>query len=326
MKIIITIGDPNGIGIEVMLKALEKFYADPVNSAVECTVAGSPEIIQKYAYMIDYPINVSNNAFVIAGKRVAIEECCSPVDIRPGEPRKEAGAVARAAIEYALEETIGEKYDAMVTMPVSKEVLKMAGWKYPGHTEMLATRCNVKKPLMVLCTREIRVALATIHVPVHELPYAISTHTIVKLGTTFHHSLACDFGIECPRLAVLSLNPHAGEAGAMGNEERDIIIPALEKIKARGIDVDGPHPADGFFAHGDYKKYDGILAMYHDQGLIPLKLLAKGAGVNFTAGLPIVRTSPDHGTAFGIAGKNIAEGDSSFEALTMARAIAENRS
>jgi 4-hydroxythreonine-4-phosphate dehydrogenase len=325
MKIIITIGDPNGIGIEVMLKALEVFYSDKNNSDVEITIAGNSETIQKYAYMIDYPINVVDNSFSIAGNRVEIEECCPPLEIEAGKPRKAAGATARAAIEYALEATIAKKFDAMVTMPVSKEVLKMAGWKYPGHTEMLATRCNVKKPLMVLCTRDIRVALVTIHVPVHELPYAITTHTIVKLGSSFHHSLVCDFAIDCPKIATLGLNPHAGEGGAIGNEENDIITPAIEKTKVRSINIDGPHPADGFFAHGDYKNYDGILAMYHDQGLIPLKLLAEGAGVNFTAGLPIVRTSPDHGTAFAIAGRNKADASSAFEAITMARQIAQNR-
>ncbi|MFP4527842.1 MAG: 4-hydroxythreonine-4-phosphate dehydrogenase PdxA [Candidatus Kapaibacterium sp.] len=325
MKIIVTIGDPNGIGIEVMIKALEKFYSDQDNSAIETVIAGNSEIIRKYIYMLGLPIEVVNSSVTIAGKRIRIEDCVPPMDIDPGRPAKSAGAAARAAIEYAVDHTIAGDHDAMVTMPVSKEVLKLAGWKYPGHTEMLAARCGVKNPLMVLMTRHVRVALATIHMAIREIPYSISVHSIVKLAGRFNACLACDFGIERPRIAALGLNPHAGEGGNMGREELDTIIPAIERLRLRGVDIDGPHPADGFFAHGAYKNYDGILAMYHDQGLIPLKMIALGAGVNYTAGLPIVRTSPDHGTAFGIAGKNLADCASSYEALTMARDIARNR-
>jgi 4-hydroxythreonine-4-phosphate dehydrogenase len=210
-------------------------------------------------------------------------------------------------------------------MPVAKSSLYLAGWKYPGHTEMLADYCQSQEHLMILMTDRVRVALATIHIPLSRINQILSSELIISKTITLHECLKTDFGIDSPAIAVLGLNPHAGEDGALGEEENKIILPAIKKLNVSGIRAEGPFPADGFFAHGAYRNYDAILAMYHDQGLIPLKMLAAGGGVNFTAGLPIVRTSPDHGTAYSIAGKNEANSQSSYDAIISAIEIVKRR-
>jgi 4-hydroxythreonine-4-phosphate dehydrogenase len=326
MNIIITIGDCNGIGIEVLIKSIFKLnkYKERYRDC-NISIAGNIQTIQEYSDILKYPVKFNNEGITIGDRFCKVLNCKTYSLVEFGKISIKAGELASEALELAVEHTITGEFDAIVTMPVSKESLYKAGWEYPGQTEMLAARCNVKTPLMILCSRTERVALLTIHIPIKSVPESISISSSHELIKIFNKSLINDFGINRPSIAVLGLNPHAGENGTIGKEEIEILKPAIDKCNLDGLNVQGPHPADGFFAHGDYRFYDGIMAVYHDQGLIPLKLLAKGAGVNFSAGLPIVRTSADHGTAFFIAGKDKADESSSLEAIEMAIEIAKNR-
>ncbi|MFC2129817.1 4-hydroxythreonine-4-phosphate dehydrogenase PdxA [Bacteroidota bacterium] len=326
MKIIMTTGDCNGIGIEVMIKGIIDFdKKSGMSQDIDIYIAGNNETISEYIDNFNFPTSVSENTLLINNRTCPIINCGDYSPVNLGSETIEAGKLAAAAIEKAVEKTKSAEFDALITMPVSKSVLYKVGWKYPGHTEMLAASCNVEKPLMILCTESIRVGLATIHISLKDVPNSISKTGLIEITEKFNQSLKDDFGISNPNIALLGLNPHSGEDGSMGKEEIEIIIPAVKELKKMNINAFGPFPADGFFAHDEYKQYDGIMAMYHDQGLIPLKLLAQGAGVNVTAVLPIVRTSPDHGTAFNIAGKNIADGKSVSQAIHIAVSIANNR-
>lgn len=324
MKLVVSLGDPNGIGIEIFIKAIEELNEAYLNKT-DFYIAGNLTTVSNYIYKMGYRLKFDKQGFYVKDKYIRVIDVAEPSPIEFGQISLNAGSLSAAAVEYALQGTIDKTYDAMLTLPVSKESLYKAGWKYPGHTEMLAAGCNVEKPLMILCTRQMRIALATVHIPISEVSEAISVDSLLELASVFSYSLKHDYAISNPKIAILGLNPHAGENGNIGIEESKTIEPAIAKIVEDGINAEGPFPADGFFAHGEYEKYDGILAMYHDQGLIPLKMSAKGAGVNVTAGLPIVRTSPDHGTAFAIAGKNIADHRSTLEAIEMAYDFVENR-
>ncbi len=324
MKLVISLGDPNGIGIEIFIKAVKELSQDYLNR-IDFFLAGNLTTISNYIYKMGYLVKFDKEGFYINDNYIRVINVGVDSPIEFSKITLSAGKLSAAAVEYALQETINKTFDAMLTLPVSKESLYKAGWKYPGHTEMLAAGCNVENPLMILCTRKMRVALATVHIPITKVPESISIDSLLELATIFNYSLVHDYGIDNPKIALLGLNPHAGENGNIGTEEIDIIEPAIKKLNEKGILAEGAFPADGFFAHGAYHNYDGILAMYHDQGLIPLKMSANGAGVNVTAGLPIVRTSPDHGTAFAIAGKDIADHRSTLEAIEMAYDFVQNR-
>jgi 4-hydroxythreonine-4-phosphate dehydrogenase len=326
IKIISTIGDPNGIGIECLVKAIN--YLNENCSwflNIDLHIAGNSNIIEDYLKKINFKFSIDDDSLIINKRKFKILPATENHEIEFGKIDQSAGLVSAHSIEYSTTECTKQNYDIMLTMPISKEAIRLAGWKFPGHTEMIANAFEEKHPLMILFHENIRVALVTFHTPVKELPYEVTYNRIIHIGTVFHHSLKYDFGIEKPRIAVLGLNPHAGENGNIGREELEIIIPAIRKLKEREINVEGAFSADGFFGFGKYTEYDGILAMYHDQGLIPLKLLSKGEGVNFTANLPIIRTSPDHGTAFEIAGKNVANPNSTIAAIRYAYLIYENR-
>jgi len=326
MKILITIGDCNGIGIEVMLKAIDLFYANDENRNIQIDIIGRLDVIRQYAALINFDLVIKDNKLIFHGTEINIIECRNKAEVYLGKISKAAGHLAAEAIERGVAMTLTGEYDALVTMPVSKYSLYMAGWQYPGHSEMLAHTCsNDGRYLMILFDESMRVALTTIHIPLREVADTLSEELITDKLHLFNTTLTQDFKINSPSIAVLGLNPHAGEDSAIGREENDIIIPAIKQANADNIAAKGPFPADGFFAHDDYKNYDGILAMYHDQGLIPLKLLASGGGVNFTAGLKIVRTSPDHGTAFSIAGANRANPQSALNAIKYAVRISKNR-
>lgn len=331
MKLVVSMGDCNGIGIEVMIKAITSFdLQSAFANETDITVAGNLDTIKEYVKHYkypsgDFPVWFEDNGIIINKRYCTILECENYSPVEFGEETVSAGKLAAEAITKALDATINNEFDAFVTMPVSKAVLYKSGWKFPGHTEMLADRCGIEKPMMILCDMDIRVAIATIHIPIKDVPGTLTANHIIERIETFNNSLINDYGIDNPKIALLGLNPHAGEDGGIGLEENETIIPAMEQTIKNGVKADGPFPADGFFAHGAYKNYDGILAMYHDQGLIPLKMLAKGGGVNVTAGLPIVRTSPDHGTAFEIAGTGIANEASSTMALELAARISLSR-
>lgn len=320
MKIVITAGDCNGIGIEVLTKAL----AEMSFNAIDFTWCCNKKTVAEYVAKMNLDINISDNYAVVGNKKCEILECDTVAPVHFGKTTLEAGTLALEQLERAISSLSKSKFDALVTMPVSKTSLQLAGWEFPGQTEMLATRLG-GEPLMILATGNVRVALQTIHIPIAEVPAALNRENVQKNIERLNASLQRDFAINKPKIAVLGLNPHAGEAGHIGDEEIYAIVPAIANAKANGVNADGPFPADGFFAFGDYLGYDGILAMYHDQGLIPLKLLACGGGVNITAGLSAVRVSPDHGTAFGIAGLGKANPASTKEALQMAINIVNAR-
>ena len=326
MKIILTLGDCNGIGIETMIKGIIEFDKTCDNSSdTDISIAGNIQTLSEYINHFNFPTAVTKDSIIINDRICPVLNCAPYSPVEFGKETISAGRLAAKAIEEALDSTIQKKFDALVTMPVSKSSLYLAGWKYPGHTEMLADKCNVKNPLMILCSEPVRIGLATIHIPLKDVPKNLSKQSLTDISEKFNRSLSVDFGRANPKIAVLGLNPHAGENGNLGKEENETIIPAINDLKTHGMQISGPYPADGFFARDRYNEFDGILAMYHDQGLIPLKIIAKDDGVNVTAGLPIVRTSPDHGTAFDIAGKNKASGKSVCSAIKLAIEIVRNR-
>lgn len=325
IKIGITHGDINGIGYEVILKMLDD------NRILElCTpiIYGSAKIAAFYRKALGmqqqqlHQINSVSEARDGAVNIINVvgEEC----KVEPGQSTKEAGAAAFAALEKAVQDVSAGALDAIVTAPINKDNIQSELFTFPGHTEYLEASVG-GKALMVLFNRDIRVALVTTHLPISKIAENITAERIVEKLKIFSDSLRSDFAIVHPRIAVLALNPHAGENGLLGSEEQDVIIPAITAAKEQGVECYGPYAADGFFGSGLFKHFDGILAMYHDQGLAPFKTMAMDSGVNFTAGLPIVRTSPDHGTGYDIAGEGKASEQSMREALYAAIDIARNR-
>ena len=328
IKVGITQGDINGVGYEVILKTL----SDP--RFVElCTpvIYGSAKVAAYHRKALEMePVNfniVTNAAQVVAGQNNLINCIDEEVKVEIGQPSQQSGAAALAALECAVTDLADGLIDVLVTAPINKHTMQSEQFVFPGHTEYLQARLGGEddNALMMLLCDKLRVALVTGHIPVKEVSAALSQEVILDKLSTFEHSLSYDFGVHKPRIAVLALNPHAGENGLMGDEENNIIIPAIEAARKEGMLCFGPYAADGFFGTGAYKKFDGILAMYHDQGLAPFKSLAMDSGVNFTAGLPFVRTSPDHGTAYDIAGRNQASEESFRQAIYAAIDILRNR-
>ena len=326
IKIGITQGDVNGIGYEIILKAFE----DPTIFDF-CTpiVYGSPKVMTYHRKALDMETSftiVNSAAEAINGKLNVVNCCDDEIKVEFGKPSKESGKAAYDALKRAMAEYKEGKYDLLVTAPIHKQMIQSDTFTFPGHTEYIE-QCvgEGAKALMILASETLRVALVTGHVPVSQIASSITQELIQEKLTIFNASLKKDFGIGAPRIAVLALNPHAGDGGVIGNEEETIITPAIKAMREQGILCYGPFPADGFMGNGTFSHFDGVLAMYHDQGLIPFKVMAMENGVNFTAGLPIIRTSPDHGTAFNIAGKNEASPDSFRQALYMAIDIYRNR-
>jgi len=326
-KIAITIGDFNGIGPEVILKSISQ---QKIQKEIQPILIGSIDIFEYYAKKLKLKIALteisSSNEKPAAGKIPVINiQNVTQKQLQIGKNAPDAGVCAGIAIERAIKLCVEKDIDAMVTGPVSKEALHFAGYNFPGQTEMLAMLTRSDRVTMMLIANSMRVALVTVHVPVKKISENIFVERIIEKLETINSSLKNDFGISKPSLAVLGLNPHAGENGAIGSEEKEIIIPAIKKAQEKGIHAAGPFTADGFFASNNYKNYDAILAMYHDQGLIPLKMVGFDEGVNFSAGLKIIRTSPDHGTAFDIAGKGIANPGSMTAAMQLASSIVRGR-
>lgn len=322
MKLGITIGDMNGIGPEVILKAL----ANPL-ILKKCTpvIYGSSKVLSYHKNMIpDINIQLTNiSAAEHAQKgRINVINCGEEnINITLGKPTAEAGKLASAALEKATEDAKNGAIDGIVTAPINKYAMKLSGFSFPGHTEFLADKDGKKENLMVLCSDQLIVATVTNHVPIKDVSEKISKELILKKIQIFQKTLIENFGKDKPVIAVLGLNPHAGDEGALGNEEETIIRPAIIEAKKSGCFVAGPFSADAFFGGDKWTKVDGILAMYHDQGLIPFKTISFGEGTNFTAGLSFVRTSPDHGTAYDIAGQNIADPSSFLHAIYRAMDI-----
>jgi 4-hydroxythreonine-4-phosphate dehydrogenase len=247
------------------------------------------------------------------------------IEINPGKPDAQAGKAAWLSLKQAVADLKNGLIDALVTAPINKQVIHGNDFPFRGHTEFLASYFSISEYLMMMVSEQLRVGLVTEHIPLKEVPLLLSRDRIHTRLLIMEQTLRREFGINKPRIAVLGLNPHAGDGGLLGTEDDQLIKPALDDLKNKGKLVFGPFAADGFFASGQYKRYDGILAMYHDQGLIPFKLLAFESGVNFTAGLPVVRTSPDHGTAYALAGKNAASESSMRQAIFTALDILQTR-
>lgn len=323
-KIGITQGDTNGIGWEIILKAL----ADPrMTELFTPVVYGSPKAAAYYrntvAEIEAFSFNPVASAAEARRGKANLVACGETADIAPGKPTPEAGRAAVEALCAAMRDLKAGHLDALVTAPFDKETVQADDFRYTGHTEYLAAELE-GEAMMILCSDVLRVGLVTKHNPVSEIARNITKERIVRDLDTLRRALIEDFGIVEPRIAVMALNPHAGDGGLLGREEQEIIRPAIVEAFSKGVLAFGPFAADGLFAGGGYAKYDGILAMYHDQGLAPFKSLSPD-GVNFTAGLSAVRTSPDHGTAFDIAGKDKADPQSMRNAIYAAIDIAEHR-
>lgn len=326
LRIGITQGDINGVGYEVILKTFD----NPAMLEL-CTpiIYGSPKVItyHRKALGMDTTFSIINSASEASYGRINVVNCNDDeVKVELGKPSREAGKAAFEALEKAMMEYKEGLYDVLVTAPIHKEMIQSEAFAFPGHTEYIEQSVGEgAKALMILASEQLRVALVTTHLPIAKVASTLTSELIGEKIQLFDASLKTDYGINSPRIAVLALNPHAGDGGVIGNEETTIITPAIKSMREQGILCYGPFPADGFFGNGTYNRFDGVLAMYHDQGLIPFKTLSMGEGVNFTAGLPLVRTSPDHGTALDIAGKGEASESSFRQAVYMAIDIHRNR-
>ncbi|HWD88683.1 MAG TPA: 4-hydroxythreonine-4-phosphate dehydrogenase PdxA [Mucilaginibacter sp.] len=326
LKIGISIGDVNGIGLEVIIKTLvdQKIYD-------YCTpiVYGQTKVASFHRKAInvnELNFHVINNPSQAQHKRPNMINCWEEdVKIDLGQVTEAGGKYAFLSLQHAVNDLVKGDIDALVTAPINKDNIQSEEFKFPGHTEYLQEKAGAPDVLMFLVSDNLRVGVVTGHIPLNQVAGTISTEKILGKLKLMDASLRQDFWIQRPKIAVLGLNPHAGDNGLIGDEEQTTIVPAINEAKANDILAFGPYPADGFFANGSYQKFDAVLAMYHDQGLIPFKQMAFDSGVNFTAGLNFVRTSPDHGTAYDIAGRNLASADSFREALFAAIHIVRRR-
>ena len=326
LKIGITQGDTNGVGWEVILKIFSDNRLTELFTPVIYGSGAAAAYYQKRLNDIE-PVKfvVVDSAERAQQGRVNLVECgAKELSVTPGKPSKAGGEAAAAALNKAIKELKDGAIDAMVTAPIDKEMIQSEAFSFTGHTEFLAKELE-GEPLMIMTSELMRVGLATIHVPVAEVAQSLSKELIVERINQINASMRQDFGVVRPKVAVLALNPHAGDGGLLGKEEQEIIKPAIVEAYEGGVLAFGPFAADGFFASGQFKNYDAILAMYHDQGLAPFKTLTPN-GVNFTASLSEVRTSPDHGVAYDIAGKGIADEQSMRNAIYEAIDIVQRRS
>ncbi len=322
----ISIGDINGIGPEVIIKALNDSMI-----LTDCTpvIYGSTKILNYHKKMVDsgdFNYTAIPSADDVKPRKInVINVWKEEVELQLGKITEDGGKYALASLDHATKDLASGKIDVLVTAPISKEAMSKAGFKFPGHTEYLADMAGQDEALMLMVAGSLRVALVTSHIALKDVPTTITIDKVLNKIRAFNQSLSKDFSIRRPKIAVFGLNPHAGENGKMGNEENEIINPAISKAKNEGIMAFGPYPADGFFGSNNRTNFDGVLAMFHDQGLAAFKALAFDDGVNFTAGLPVVRTSPDHGTAFDIAGKDLASGASMRQAIYLAIDVHRNQ-
>lgn len=327
IKVGITHGDINSVSYEIILKALGD---DRILELCTPIVYGSAKIAAFYRKALDMQEIHFNQIADASDAQIGTYNIVNVVGedtkIDPGMSTPQGGAAAFAALKAAVADLKAGYIDVLVTAPINKYNIQNEEFHFPGHTEYLQDAYGQgAEALMVLCCDNMRVALVTTHMPIKDVPGAITKEGIIEKLKIFYQSLQQDFAIPYPRIAVLSLNPHSGESGMLGSEEEEIIIPAIKEAQQEKMLVFGPYAVDGLFGSGGYSKFDGILAMYHDQGLAPFKALAMDAGVNFTAGLPYVRTSPDHGTGYDIVGKGQANAESLRQAIYYAIDIYRSR-
>ena len=325
IKVGISLGDPNGISGELIIKT---FLDQQMLRYCTPILYGSSKAMSYLKRALGY--EDFNFSILKEGKpslkQLNIVNCWDEgFNIELGQATTEAGGYAVKALEYATKDLKSGKIDCLVTLPINKKTVKQSGFEFIGHTEFLKDYFEVKDNLMLMVSQNLRVAVCTGHIPLSKVSAAINENNIKRKCRLLNQSLIQDFGIIKPKIAILGLNPHAGDNGAIGDDETRILIPAIKSLKEERIFCFGPFSPDGFFGSLQYQKYDGILAMYHDQGLGPFKALAFDTGVNFTAGLPVIRTSPDHGPAYELAGKNIASETSFRNSIFTAIDIYRNR-
>ncbi len=323
----ITLGDINGVGPEVVMKALAD---NRVLNSLTPVIYGSTKTLSYYRKVLD--LNDFNYSQVkpdsgIIRKKINVVNCWEDaVEVNTGKSTEVGGKCAYLALEKAVQDLRDNRIAGVVTAPINKSNIQNEDFKFPGHTEYFSARFEVNENLMFLVSEELRVGIVTGHIPISEVAGQVTADRIKSKLKIMEKSLIKDFAIKKPKIAVLGLNPHAGDGGLLGMEDEEVIAPVVKELKEQGKLVMGPYPADGFFGSYQHKKFDGVLAMYHDQGLIPFKTIAFNKGVNYTAGLPIVRTSPDHGTAYSLAGKGEADPGSIQDAIFAAATICKNRS
>ena len=325
-KIAITHGDLNGIGYEVILKALSDNKMTEICSPIVYGLAKVATFYKNRLGMQEPGLQVVKNIEQVNLKKSNLLNIVEQeVQINIGKSEATAGKMSELALQAVCRDLKAGKVDAVVTAPINKDNIQSDTFRFHGHTEFFAQQFAAPESMMMMVTEGCRIGFVTNHLPVAEVAKAINVELILKKLRILHKTLRVDFGCSTPKIAVLSLNPHAGENGLLGKEEKEVIIPAINQAFAEKINAFGPFPADGLFGSSNYAKYDAVLAMYHDEGMIPFKILSRGEGVNFTAGLPIVRTSPAHGTAYDIAGQNKADGQSMRNAIYLAIDILRNR-
>jgi 4-hydroxythreonine-4-phosphate dehydrogenase len=326
LKIGISSGDPNGIGYEIILKALSDTRISEIITPI---FYGSKAIGNYYTKILnlpDFKMRYLKSVEEIKGSQVYMIDLESQdFEVKPGLASEDSARLAVESLEKSTADLKEGKLDALVTGPIDKDAMRTAGFEFPGHTEYLLSISKADDCLMIMQSERSRIGLVTAHIPLKEVAAKLTTEAILKKLTLLNRSLKEDYSIRKPKIAVLGLNPHSGDNGLLGKEEKEIIEPAIRQAKTIDILAFGPFAADGFFGSGNFLKYDGILAMYHDQGLIPAKMLSQGKGVNFTAGLEFVRTSPDHGTAYDIAGKGVASEEALLQAFFAAQELVQNR-
>jgi len=324
VNLVVTTGEPAGVGPEVSLAASLNFLVEQPNAKI--TLLGDPNLL-----------GVSNSDRFLTSERLQIQVIALATPAQSGILNSENAQYVINTLNEAIDGCLNGRFDVMVTAPIQKSVINVAGTLFTGHTEYLAGRCKVQHVVMMLCAtlpksffnlkkpRDLRVALATTHLPLQAVSAALTQELVLETIQIVQYDLRTKFGISSPVIHVAGLNPHAGESGYLGREEIDVICPAIETAKKLGIDVSGPYPGDTMFDPASLESVDAFIAMYHDQGLAPFKFVTFGSGVNVTLGLPIIRTSVDHGTALDIAGKGIADPGSMLEALRLAYQLALNQ-
>ena len=326
IKVGITHGDFNGISYEIIIKTLKD---NRILNFFTPVVYGSSKIASYYRKTLNMPdvnFNLIKRADLANPKRANIINCYDrEVKIEMGKLTDTAGELAYLALEKAISDIDKDAIDVLVTAPINKVNIQSENFNFAGHTGYFADKYKAKNHLMLMVSDKLRIGIITGHIPLKDVSAAITEENVLENIRVMQKTLQMDFAIPKPKIAVLGLNPHAGDGGLIGTEDKQFIKPAITKAEDEGILAYGPYPSDGFFGSSNYKKFDGILAMYHDQGMLPFKTYAFDNGVNFTAGLPIIRTSPAHGTAFDIAGQNIASPDSFKEAIFLAIELHKNR-
>ncbi len=326
IKVGVSHGDLNGISYEIIIKT---FSDQRVLELMTPVVYGSSKVAsyhRKVLHVKDFNFNLIKKPEQAAHRRANLLNIVdTEVKIELGNPSPVAGELAYKSLEAATQDLQDGRIDVLVTAPFNKQTIQSDNFHFPGHTEYLAQKFEAKDHLMLMVSGNLRIGMVTGHIPLQEVPKVVTQDLLLRKIRIMHDSLVRDFGITKPKIAILAMNPHASDHGLIGDEEERVIIPTIERAQKNGKLVFGPFPADGFFGSNNFTQFDGILAMYHDQGMLPFKTMAFESGVNYTAGLPVIRTSPAHGTAYEIAGKGEAQPDSFRAALYLAKDIYKNR-